>query len=196
MSVSLRQLPNLITVMRIGLIVPIAVALLRGNLLMTMLLVSGAAVSDGADGFLAKRFGWQTALGAVLDPAADKLLLATVFVTLAILGGVPIWLVAAAVGRDVILVLGALAYRYRYGPLNIRPTIISKINTLCQLAFILGVLGRQALDFPPEWVVTLMGALVLVTVAVSGLDYVLAFILRARAQRARGVATGHLQGPQ
>jgi cardiolipin synthase len=193
--VSLRQLPNLITLMRIGLIVPIEVALLRGQLLVTMLLIGVAAVSDGADGFLAKRFGWQTTLGAVLDPAADKLLLATVFVTLAIQGGVPIWLVALAVGRDVILVLGALAYRYRYGPLNIRPSIVSKINTLCQVGFILSVVGRQEFDVLPEWFVTLMGALVLLTVVISGLDYVLTFALRAQAQRTRGFATGKRQGP-
>ena len=74
----------------------------------TIVLFGVAAVSDAADGFLAKRFGWQTALGAVLDPAADKLLLATVFVTLAVLRLIPLWLMAAALARDIIIVLGAV----------------------------------------------------------------------------------------
>src|SRR3984957_16939384 len=136
-SGSLRQLPNLITSIRILLVVPIAVALLNHRLPATIALFAAAALSDAADGFLAKRFGWQSELGAVLDPAADKLLLATVFITLAYLRLIPLWLMAVAVARDAIIVLGALLYRLCFGPLNVRPSIVSKFNTLCQTAFIL-----------------------------------------------------------
>ncbi len=86
--------------MRILLAIPIAMTLVHHQYVATLALFGAAAVSDAADGFLAKRFGWQTRLGAVLDPAADKLLLATVFVTLAALRLVPLWLMAAAVARD------------------------------------------------------------------------------------------------
>lgn len=175
MSSSLRHLPNVISAIRILLVVPIAAALAHHQLATTIVLFGVAALSDAADGFLAKRFGWQSELGAVLDPAADKLLLATVFVTLAYLKLVPLWLMAAAVARDVIIVAGALLYRILIGPLNIRPSIVSKFNTLCQAAFIMAVVGREEFSVPPAWVVTALGAMVFATVAVSGIDYVLIY---------------------
>jgi cardiolipin synthase (CMP-forming) len=178
-SWSARQIPNVITSIRILLVLPIAVTLARHQLSTTIALFGVAAVSDAADGFLAKRFGWQTELGAVLDPVADKLLLATVFVTLAYVKLVPLWLMVTAVARDAIIVLGALAYRLVLGPLAVRPSIASKFNTLCQAAFILVVVGREQFSLPPEWVVTLLGALVFVTVVVSGIDYVLIYGRRA-----------------
>jgi cardiolipin synthase len=85
----------------------------------------------------------------------------------------------AAVARDAIIVLGALLYRYFIGPLNIRPSIVSKFNTLCQAAFIMAVVGRDEFSVPPQWVVTVLGALVFATVAVSGIDYVLIYGRRA-----------------
>jgi len=105
----LRQLPNVITSIRILLVVPIAMALSAHRPVETLWLFCIAGASDGIDGFLAKRFGWQTDLGGLLDPVADKLLLATVFVMLALLGSVPVWLTAAVIARDCIIVLGAVA---------------------------------------------------------------------------------------
>ena len=178
-SSSLRHLPNVITAIRILLVVPIAVALANHQLATTIALFGVAALSDAADGFLAKRFGWQSELGAVLDPAADKSLLATVFITLAYLKLVPLWLMAAAVARDAIIVAGALLYRCLIGPLNIRPSIASKFNTLCQAVFIMAVVGREEFSVPPAWAVTALGAMVFATVAVSGIDYVLIYGRRA-----------------
>jgi cardiolipin synthase len=178
-SWSARQIPNVISSIRILLVAPIAVALAHHRLSTTIALFGIAALSDAADGFLAKRYGWQSELGAVLDPAADKLLLATVFITLAYMKLVPSWLMAAAVARDAVIVLGALIYRFWFGPLNVRPSIVSKFNTLCQAAFILAVVGREEFAVPPAWTVTLLGALVFATVSVSGLDYVLIYGRRA-----------------
>jgi cardiolipin synthase (CMP-forming) len=178
-SWSRRQIPNLISAFRILLVAPIAAALAQHRLETAIALFGVAAFSDAADGFLAKRYGWQSELGAVLDPAADKLLLATVFITLAYLKLVPLWLMAAAVARDAVIVTGALLYRFCFGPLSVRPSIVSKFNTLCQAAFILAVVGREEFSVPPDWVPTTLGALVFVTVAVSGIDYVLIYGRRA-----------------
>jgi cardiolipin synthase len=178
-SLPLRHIPNVITSIRILLVAPIAVALARHQLLTSMVLFGAAALSDAADGYLAKRYGWQTELGAILDPLADKLLLVTAFVTLAYLKLVPLWLMAAAVGRDVIIVGGALLFRFCIGPLQGRASIVSKFNTLCQAAFIMAIVGSQEFAVPPEWVVMLLGSLVFVTVAVSGIDYVLIYGRRA-----------------
>jgi cardiolipin synthase len=176
--VSLRQLPNLISLVRILLIPPITLALVHDDLSMTLGLFAVAAVSDGADGLLAKRFGWQTELGAILDPAADKLLLTTVFVTLALLGAIPLWLMAAAIARDLIIVLGAITYRLYCGPLQIRPSVISKLNTVGQLLFVASVIAERRFAVPPAWLVTALGAGVLLTIVISGLDYVLTFAQR------------------
>jgi cardiolipin synthase len=178
-SLPLRQIPNVITSIRILLVAPIAVALAKHQLSTSIVLFGAAALSDAADGYLAKSYGWKTELGAILDPLADKLLLVTAFVTLAYLKLVPLWLMASAVGRDVIIVGGALLFRYCIGPLEVRPSIVSKFNTLCQAAFIMAIVGRQEFAVPPEWVVMLLGSLVFVTVAVSGIDYVLIYGRRA-----------------
>jgi cardiolipin synthase len=167
--------------MRILLVAPIALALAQHRFALAVALFGVAALSDAADGFLAKHFGWQTDLGAILDPAADKILLVTVFVTLAYIDLLPFWLMAAAVLRDVIIVGGALAYRFCIGPLTARPTIISKLNTLCQAAFILAVVGNAQFSVPPAPVIMALGALVFVTVVISGIDYVLVYGQRAVA---------------
>jgi cardiolipin synthase (CMP-forming) len=183
----LRHIPNLITALRILLVIPIALSLLHAQLLTTIALFAAAVVSDGADGFLAKRFGWQSDIGSVLDPAADKLLLATVFVVLALLHLVPAWLMATAVARDVVIVSGAIAYRIRFGPIDVRPSGVSKLNTLCQALFIMAVIARAEFVRPPEWVLVALGALTFVTIAVSGIDYVLRYgkaaLEEARARR-------------
>jgi cardiolipin synthase len=179
-----RHIPNIISVLRILLVLPIALALAHQQLALSIMLFAVAAISDAADGFLAKRFGWQSELGAVLDPIADKLLLATVFITLSFMKLVPLWLMMAAVARDVIIVSGAAAYRIVIGPLTAHPSFISKINTLCQAAYILAVVSQAKFSMPPEWAITWLGALVFATVAVSGIDYVLVYGRRAAVARA------------
>src|ERR1700722_1791781 len=170
-SWSPRHIPNLISSIRILLVAPIAVALAHHRLETTIVLFGAAALSDLADGFLAKRYGWQSELGAVLDPAADKLLLVTVFITLAYLKLVPLWLMAVAVVRDAIIVIGALLYRYCIGPLVARPSIVSKLNTLCQAAFIMAVVGREQFAMPPAWRERGRGARGLATGAVGRVAY-------------------------
>src|SRR3974390_2198516 len=102
----MRHIPNIISVIRILLVVPIVLALAEHNFARTTALFAVAAVSDAVDGLLAKRFGWQSELGGVLDPIADKLLLATVLIALSMLKLVPLWLMAAAVARAGVIVSG------------------------------------------------------------------------------------------
>ncbi len=187
-SASLRQLPNSISAFRIVLVAPIGIALAHRDWPVAIALILVATASDGLDGFLARRFGWQTPLGALLDPAADKLLVATVFVTLAVRGGVPLWLMAVAVGRDLVIVTGTLAYRLRFGPLRVRARAVSRLNTLCQLGFVLCVVVRREIGWPPAWAEITLGATTLVTTTVSGIDYVLTYGRAAReAARAEAV---------
>jgi len=186
----LRLLPNLITSIRILLVLPISLTLVQHQFDATLWLFALAALSDAADGFLARRFGWQTEIGGILDPVADKLILASVFVILALLGYVPGWLTAMVIARDCIIILGAVSYRVWLGPVKARPSFISKLNTLCQVIFVLAVVGSLQFSWPPQWTVLSLGALVFVTVAVSGIDYVLVYGRRAAEQaRARHAAS-------
>jgi cardiolipin synthase len=167
-------LPNIISSIRILMALPIAWALAHHHYALTLWLFAVAAASDAVDGFLAKQFGWQSELGGILDPVADKLMLATVFVMLALLGDVPQWLMATVIARDCIIVLGAISYRVVLGPVPARPSIISKLNTLCQIVYLLDVIGARLFSWPAVWGLAL-GALVFVTVCVSGMDYVLVY---------------------
>jgi len=176
-----RHLPNFICLIRFALIWPIAVALHAGQHLTALWLFVAAALSDALDGYLAKRFGWTSELGKILDPLADKLLLVTVFVECAWLGLVPWWLTAAVVARDVLIGLGALTYRMWVGPLRGRPTLLSKINTGAQLLYMMLVLLDAALGVPPREILDACALLTFATTALSGLHYVLTFTRRAWA---------------
>jgi cardiolipin synthase (CMP-forming) len=177
-----RHLPNIICILRIALVWPIAVVLWQREYLEALGLFMVAGLSDGVDGYLAKRFGWQSDLGKFLDPAADKLLLMTVFVEAAWLGLVPWWLTAAVVARDVFIGLGALAFRLWIGPLHGRPTVSSKINTLMQLLYQAAVLLSAALSFPPHEVLAALALIVFATTVVSGINYFTIFARRAWEQ--------------
>jgi cardiolipin synthase (CMP-forming) len=183
--VSLAWIPNAICVLRILLVAPSALALLAGRYQLTLLLFGVAAISDGLDGWLAKRFDWTSRLGKILDPIADKLLLVTLFLTLVWTGLVPLWLGIAVVVRDVLIVGGAVAYRALVGYVEGRPTPISKLNTLLQLSFVLTVIAAAAWPGVPRPLVVAVGAATFVTTVVSGLDYVLTYAREAiRASRA------------
>ncbi len=175
----MRHLPNLICLIRIALIWPIAATLAAGEYPAALLLFTAAAVSDGLDGYLAKRFRWTSEVGKVLDPLADKLLLVTLFIEGAWLGLIPWWLSAAVVARDVMIGLGALTFRLWFGPLRGRPTVLSKINTAVQLLYLLLVMLSAASGEPPRAVLDAGVALAVTTTVVSGLDYVVSFTRRA-----------------
>lgn len=191
MSTSLRFIPNALCFLRMLLVVPIAWLLANHEFRLTLWLFAIAAATDGLDGFLAKRCGWMTELGKILDPLADKILLVGVFLTLAIMGLVPLWLAIAAIGRDVVITAGAITFNALFGAIEGHPTWISKLNTLFQIVFVLLVVAAHAVGHVPQNVVTGLGALVFVTTIVSGIDYVLTYSRKAVhvSRRRRGLPT-------
>lgn len=138
-----------------------------------------AGCSDALDGFLAKRFGWKSWIGGILDPLADKLLLTSAFISLAMAGTISLWLAALVVGRDLIIVAGAAAYHYLVGPIQARPTVLSKFTTVLQISLVLALLlhlSRFA-EWPPIFISALQWAVVTTTFA-SGVDYVVRWSLK------------------
>ena len=177
----LRHLPNLICLVRIGLVWPTVDALQAGNYWTALILVAVCAVSDGLDGWLAKRFNWTSHLGKILDPLADKMLLVALYLTSTWVSLIPWWLTAVVVARDVMIGGGAVIYRFWFGPLHGRPTILSKINTGMQLAVALAAILGAASGLPTPEMVTALAFLTLITTIVSGADYLAAFTRRALA---------------
>lgn len=182
---SLRFIPNALCILRMLLVVPVSWLLVQHDFVLTMWIFAVAAVTDGLDGFLAKRCGWTSELGKILDPLADKILLVGVFLTLAAMDLVPMWLAVVAIGRDVVITAGAILYNWLYGDPQGHPTWISKLNTLCQIVFLLLVVGAHALERVPQQVLTALGALVFVTTMISGIDYVLTYSRKAAAMNRR-----------
>jgi cardiolipin synthase len=141
------SIPNLITLARI-LSVPIMVwAIAASEMRLAFVLFVAAGISDAVDGFLAKRFGMATKLGAYLDPLADKTLLVSIYATLCISGAIPRWLVILVVSRDVMIV-GAVMLSWLVGrPVVVKPLLVSKLNTAAQIVFLGLVLGSLGFDF-------------------------------------------------
>jgi cardiolipin synthase len=177
----LRHLPNFICLVRIVLIWPTIDALYAGEYWTALILVAVCAVSDGLDGWLAKRFNWTSHLGKILDPLADKLLLVALFLTSAWINLLPWWLTAIVVARDVMIGGGAVIYRFWFGPLHGRPTVLSKFNTGMQLAVVLAAILAAATRLEVPEAITALAIVTFITTVISGADYLSAFTRRALA---------------
>lgn len=174
-----RHLPNLITGLRIALVWPVFWLISTGEFGVALLLAAVAGISDAVDGWLAKRFGWESRLGGLMDPLADKLLLLAGFTALTVIAALPVWLLAVVIGRDILIVSGAIAYHNLIGPFDAQPSRISKLTTVMQILLVLGELLRLAWlpDMPGLTVLLVLTAALTV---LSGLHYVLIWTLRAR----------------
>lgn len=169
---SKNNLPNVISLVRIALVPPFVMALLDERYFTALLLFGVAGLSDALDGYLAKRHGWKSRLGSILDPLADKILLVTAYVTLAWLDHLPGWLVAVIVGRDAMIMGGALVYHYTIRRFDLAPTWISKVNTALQITLVLAVMLKLSILPLPEWSIAGLVYLVLTFTLWSWLDYV------------------------
>ncbi|UZE95002.1 CDP-alcohol phosphatidyltransferase family protein [Alkalimarinus alittae] len=144
-----RHLPNLLTFLRIILVIPFAACLYFEYFKQALILFFIAGLSDGVDGFLARQFHWKSRFGEIADPLADKLLLVTAYVMLTIAGHLPIWLTAVVFGRDIIIVSCALIYHYWIGAYEMKPSMISKLNTFVQIVYVLAiVVSLSGFDMP------------------------------------------------
>ena len=166
------SIPNLITLGRILLVPFVVWAIASGRMQFAFLLFLVAAVSDGVDGFLAKRFGMKTELGAYLDPLADKILIVSIYVTLGITQVIPLWIVILVVSRD-LMIVGAIILSWLVEmPVAIKPHIVSKLNTAAQIVFACLVLATHGYQISAEPVLTLVMVLVAVLTTLSVVLYV------------------------
>ncbi len=168
----LANVPNLITLARM-LMTPLAILMIVSQrFLPAFLIFIFAGVSDAVDGFIAKNFDLRTELGAYLDPLADKALLISIYVSLAIYAGVPAWLAIIVVSRDVMIVVAVLVSWLLDKPVEIRPVWVSKFNTVAQIALAGFALGVRAYGLNPQPLQSYLVWTVAATTLASGAVYI------------------------
>jgi len=169
---ALNNLPNLITLARM-LMTPLAITMIISQrFLPAFLIFILAGVSDAVDGFIAKNFELRTELGAYLDPLADKALLISIYVSLAIYAGLPAWIVVTVVSRDVMILFAVLVSWLLDKPVEIRPVWVSKLNTVAQISLAGFALGVRAYGLDPQPLQTYLLWAVAGTTLASGSVYI------------------------
>ena len=158
-------IPNYITIFRFILVPFIVMALLSGYVGAALIGFVVAGVSDGIDGFIARRYNQGSELGAYLDPIADKLLLVSLFVVLGFVKELPVWLVVIFVSRDIFIIGAVLLGAVIGKPLEMHPLLVSKANTAFQIILVAVTLADIAFDFSLTgirmvlvWIVALLTA--------------------------------------
>ena len=173
-----QYIPNLITITRILFLPYLVWMLFHQQFERSLLLMLFIGVSDGLDGFLARRYHWETKLGGYLDPIADKIMLVSVYVTFAVLNWIPWWLAAIIVARDAVLLLGAFSYHLVTKQLQMEPLLISKVNTFMQILLAVSLIYSQVNPLNPQLLNAMMAVTLCTTIA-SGIGYVLEWSKRA-----------------
>ena len=177
---NLSYLPNVISGLRIVLVVPLVMLLARAELGAALAVFALAGFSDGLDGYLARRYGWFTKLGGWLDPIADKAMLVSTYVMLGWwLHLIPIWLPALVILRDVVIVTGGLVYYLWVEKVEAEPSWLSKINTVMQILLVMAVMVDHSLMVLPAALLDVLVYGVLVTTVLSGAGYVWVWSRRA-----------------
>lgn len=177
--IQLRDIPNMLTIMRLLLVFPL-VGLLWNELYATALLVFFiAGFSDGLDGFLAKRYNWTSVFGSVADPIADKLLMVSSYFMLCWQLHLPWWLFVLILIRDLVIVSGGLFYHHLFGVKKMLPTYLSKTNTFLQILLVLVVMFGLAYEFNFTTFINWLIYLVTFTTIGSGLQYSIIWGIKA-----------------
>jgi len=163
-------IPNLITIARLVIVPFLIVMIMQGRWETAFVLFVLAGLSDAADGFIARHFDMRSEFGAYLDPIADKALLVSIYVTLAVTGTIPGWVAIAVVSRDAMIVGAVLLSWVMHRPVAIKPIWVSKLNTGAQIAFAAFVLGASAFGISVSDPVrtAMMGVVAALTVASAG----------------------------
>jgi cardiolipin synthase len=170
------SIPNLITLVRI-LLVPVVIwAITAGEMRIAFVLFLTAGISDAVDGFLAKRFEMKTELGAYLDPLADKAMLVSIFIALGIIEAVPRWFVILVVFRDIMIVGAVILSWVVDKPLPLNPLLVSKLNTVAQIALACVVLASLGFHFNAAIEVEALIGLVTVLTLLSVIFYLAEWI--------------------
>jgi cardiolipin synthase len=173
----LKNIPNALTILRLILVIPFLSFLYHQQYAGAFYSYVLAGFTDCFDGWLARHYSWQSKLGSFIDPLADKLLIASSFISLALIGSLPCWLVILVFMRDVTILLGVTAWYWLIGyELHLKPTLLSKINTTMQLGLVTLCLFELAFfELRPyhHYIINLFIVITALTTMMTYIDYVL-----------------------
>jgi cardiolipin synthase (CMP-forming) len=184
---SLKYIPNVITLFRVILIWPFILFLLQKEYVLGFYVFLLAGLSDAVDGFLARYFGWSSWTGALVDPLADKMLMIASFVLLAVLEQLPWGIVYLFILRDLVIVVGAAAYYYLFRNIVFQPIGLSKVNTFLQVILAALLLYQLAYETVAAWFISSMIWVTLVMTVLTMLQYVWVWSLKTRQDWIRRV---------
>ena len=173
----LYQLPNLLTLLRIGAVPVLILFLYEGRYGAALVVFVIAGITDGLDGWIAKRFDAVTRLGSILDPLADKMLIVSTYVMLTLAGDIPFWLLLLIGFRDLGIIGGVLVLQWVHGEVRMQPSPVSKLNTFLQILLVVLIMLEQV-----EWLAPFTDAvlwLVVATTLASAFHYVYFWVLRS-----------------
>ena len=171
-TLKVKHIPNVITLLRVALMPLLLYFLLQKYYITALIIFMIAGASDGLDGYLAKKFQWQSRFGSIADPLADKLLMLVSYGYLTYAGFMPLWLFFIVFGRDIFIVSAAISFHIFLGPFEMKPTLTSKFNTLMQIILVTYVMYSLVFIHIPVSVTEYLIVTVGITSVVSGLQYV------------------------
>lgn len=176
----LKHLPNALTLFRLILIIPFVTYLYYEEYVDAFYTFVLAGFTDGLDGWLARHFNWQSFFGSFADPLADKLLVTSSFISLALIGSLPWWLVILVFLRDLTISMGVLAwFWFIQRQLDFEPTLLSKFNTTFQLALVTLCLLELAFFQFPRYIINGLIVLTAATTAITYVDYIWTWGIKA-----------------
>ena len=175
-----QHIPNVLTVLRLMLAVPVGLLIAHQQYAVVLIVAFCAGLSDGVDGWIARRFNATSRFGSIVDPLADKALMVATFIGLASVELLPWWLALLVIGRDLLIIGGVIAYHRLTGRIDMEPSLLSKFNTLMQIAYTLSLLLQQIWPILPQaWFVGATWGVALLAV-ITALDYILTGIHKTR----------------
>ena len=172
-------LPNILSLARLAMVPWLIILLNQQEYAWSLAVFVAAGVSDALDGIIAKRFNAQTALGAILDPLADKALLVSCYIMLSVGGYLPFWLMVVVVFRDAVIIGGYVLMVLFFGSVKMHPLIISKANTFSQILYLVVLLAALSWSLDLEMLLTGLSIVVLFTSVISGSIYVYIWSIKA-----------------
>ncbi len=178
-----KDIPNIISVLRVVMTIPVIYLLITRDFSNALILFAIAGASDALDGFLAKHYHWESHLGGLLDPLADKTLLVACYLILGAIGLLPIALVMTVMLRDLIIIGGAFLYHYNIEVLDADPSLVSKLNTLMQILLVLAVVMNAGPFQLPDALIQGLIWFTFATTVASGANYVWVWGRRALERR-------------
>jgi len=173
------SIPNMLTLARIIITPFIVFAILEQQAVLALILMAVAGVTDMLDGAIARYFNQRSTVGAYMDPLADKLMLISTVISLYYINEIPLYIFLAVIFRDLVIVVGAIAYELVTRKLEMTPTYASKITTFLQIVMVLTALLHMAWGVPGELFVKAVMWLTFAFTAVSGVQYMVVWMRKA-----------------